>query len=105
MTSKRSNPAWSMAMIAALFVTACNPILTESKMPDPGVESAYNCCEKIAFVSDREGNKDIYIMDTDGSNVARLTATILQTTIAPTGRPTATGLCFSLTVTIVPGCT
>ena len=73
MTFKRSNPAWSMAMIAALFVTACNPILTESKMPDPGVESAYNCCEKIAFVSDREGNKDIYIMDTDGSNVARLT--------------------------------
>jgi TolB protein len=28
---------------------------------------------KIAFVSDRDGNGDIYVMNADGSNVIRLT--------------------------------
>jgi TolB protein len=28
---------------------------------------------QITFVSDREGNKDIFIMDADGSNVVNLT--------------------------------
>ena len=72
-TSKQLTLSWVVVAVAALLLTACNPIVAESKMPDPGVESAYNCCEKIAFVSDREGNKDIYVMDPDGSNVVRLT--------------------------------
>ena len=28
---------------------------------------------KIAFVSERDGNEEIYVMDADGSNVVRLT--------------------------------
>lgn len=30
---------------------------------------------QIAFVSDRSGNPDIYVMDADGSNVQRLSST------------------------------
>ena len=29
--------------------------------------------DRIAFVSERDGNRDIYVMNADGSNVTRLT--------------------------------
>ena len=32
-------------------------------------------CEKIAFFSDRDGNRDIYLMNPDGSELTRLTST------------------------------
>ena len=72
-TSKQFTLSWVVAAVAALFLTACNSIVAEPEMPGPGVGRARNCCEKIAFVSDREGNRDIYVMDTDGSNGVRLT--------------------------------
>jgi TolB protein len=40
----------------------------------PGVEGlpAWSRDNHIAFVSDREGNPEIYVMDSDGSNVRRV---------------------------------
>ncbi|MCY4091631.1 MAG: hypothetical protein OXF62_12490, partial [Caldilineaceae bacterium] len=73
MTSKQFAMAWAVVTVAALFLIACNPMVAEPEMLGPGVERGPSCCEKIAFVSDREGNKDIYVMDSDGSNVVRLT--------------------------------
>ena len=59
--------------VAVLLLTACSPIVAEPEMWGSGLGRARNCCEKIAFVSDREGNKDIYVVDPDGSNVVRIT--------------------------------
>ena len=73
MTGKQLTLSWVVAAVAALLLTACSPIVAEPEMWGSGEGRARNCCEKIAFVSDREGNKDIYVMDPDGSNVVRLT--------------------------------
>ena len=40
---------------------------------------------KIAFVSDRDGDRDIYVMDADGSNVERLTEIYVITLPLPGG--------------------
>ncbi len=46
--------------------------LTEDAAADE--EPAWSAdAQKIAFVSDRDGNPEIYVMDRDGSNVTRLT--------------------------------
>ncbi|UCC83126.1 MAG: PD40 domain-containing protein, partial [Gemmatimonadota bacterium] len=43
---------------------------------NPAMESWPACSAdgtRIAYVSDRDGNFEIYVMDTDGSNLVRLT--------------------------------
>ena len=42
---------------------------------------------KIAFISDRDGNDDVYIMDADGLNVTRITNTATERESRPRWRP------------------
>lgn len=62
MGSVRLWRAWVAAAILALLVVA-----TPTAATSPGVNG------KIAFVSLRDGNPEIYTMDPDGANVVRLT--------------------------------
>ena len=45
---------------------------------------------EIAFVSDRSGNKEIFVMNADGSEPARAPPRTARSTTSRTGRPTAT---------------
>jgi Tol biopolymer transport system component len=50
--------------------------------------------QKIAFVSERDGNPEIYLMDADGSNQARITSTA-DNEFRPSLSPDGTKLAFS----------
>lgn len=51
-------------MSAMLLALPYAPLFSQQPVPKNG---------KIAFVSDRDGNQEIYVMEADGSNVQRLT--------------------------------
>lgn len=60
--------------------------------PTPEPTSLFDSGSRIAFASDRDGNYDIYIMNSDGSEQTRLTnnpASDTQPTISPDGRKIA----------------
>ena len=50
---------------------------------------------KIAFVSDRDGNDELYMMDYDGANQTRLTFNKVMDDIARPGRPTANCIAYT----------
>ncbi len=56
--------------------------------------AAHSMSSKIAFVSNRDGNAEIYVMDADGSNVTRLTNN-LGFDGAPTWSPDGTRIAFA----------
>ena len=55
------------AIVTLVTLSGC------SRPSIPWVIHETDCCERIGFVSDREGNKDIYTINTDGSDLVRLT--------------------------------
>ncbi len=55
--------SFSLALLLGLALIACQPKTPLSLLPVSG----------IAFVSDRDGNEEIYLIQPDGSNLARLT--------------------------------
>ena len=57
----------AMLVVLTLLVTACAPTATPSPTPSGGGTG------RIAFVSDRDGNDEIYVMNADGSGQTRLT--------------------------------
>jgi Tol biopolymer transport system component len=63
----RAAACGASAMIAAVITVSCSDKSTEPE-PQP-VEKTL----KIAFVSDRDGNPEIYVMNADGTNQTRLT--------------------------------
>lgn len=74
-------PDWAFSRVAvdpkALYappppatVTPIPVVLTETPATIPGAAATG---EKIAFVSDRDGNDEIYVMNVDGSGLIRLT--------------------------------
>ena len=68
----------------------------------PWVIHETDCCERIGFVSDREGNKDIYTINTDGSDLVRLTDHPGDDYATLPGLRTEAALYFFLTVTASP---
>jgi hypothetical protein len=68
----------------------------------PTVTAASN--GKIAFVSNRDGNYEIYVMNADGSNQQRLTSSIYSD-LNPTLSPDGTKIVFStkMPMTRIPG--
>ena len=67
----------------------------------PWVINETDCCERIGFVSDREGNKDIYTINTE-AQTSFASPTILAMTTPPPGLRTEAALYFFLTVTASP---
>lgn len=61
----------------ALALAACedsiNPVSPEVDFPQFGHIAGPSGSSKIAFASDRTGDQEIYVMDSDGSNVVQLT--------------------------------
>jgi hypothetical protein len=48
------------------------PTVTASSTPTAVVTPAPTACERIIFVSDRDGNSEIYVMNADGTGQANL---------------------------------
>jgi Tol biopolymer transport system component len=62
----RAAACGAAALLAAAFMASCSDTSTE---PGPVVEKTL----KIAFISARDGNAEIYVMNADGTNQKRLT--------------------------------
>jgi hypothetical protein len=57
------------ALIAAVIMASCSDTCTEPKpQPQPIAKTL-----KIAFVSNRNGNSEIYVLNADGANLTDLT--------------------------------
>ncbi|MBC8215296.1 MAG: PD40 domain-containing protein [Candidatus Marinimicrobia bacterium] len=54
---------WLLFFIASIFIESCDDPITK-------IETQQS---KIVFVSDRDGNKDIFLMELDGSNQTKIT--------------------------------
>ena len=54
----------SYLTVVSLLLVSCASGVSEEEVAPPS---------RIAFVSDRDGNWEIYVMDADGSNQQRLT--------------------------------
>jgi TolB protein len=67
----RQKKKYIAVVLMVLFLGACNLNCTkkEHKSLDEGLFNQ----TKIAFVSERDGNREIYVMNADGSNQKRLT--------------------------------
>jgi Tol biopolymer transport system component len=100
---RRSAWVWVSAALTALWLLAggCDgeqgDNTSETEEPAaPGTttirETSQAATAKLAFVSDRAGNNDIYLMDSDGSNQRRITNTLAgegDPTISPDGKRVA----------------
>jgi Tol biopolymer transport system component len=62
----RTAACGATALLAAALAVSCSD---KSTGPEPPVEKTL----KIAFISSRDGNAEIYVMNADGSNLKRLT--------------------------------
>ena len=49
------------------------PFSTQSRPPSRQDSTASNSSERIAFVSERDGNSEIYLMDANGNGLTNLT--------------------------------
>lgn len=62
-----------MRISTAFIVIAAAALLLASACGDGGQPVTTGATGKIAFRSDRDGNHEVYVMNTDGSGVTRLT--------------------------------
>jgi len=60
-------------LLATLVLSACIPTSVETKSTSFSVPPAGNPVAGIAFVSERDGNKEIYLIQPDGTGLTRLT--------------------------------
>jgi Tol biopolymer transport system component len=69
--SPEEHDALAMAILDTLAVEYVDPVM----MPQPGDEVAVDVFveSRIVFASDRDGNSEIYTVNTDGSDLTRLT--------------------------------
>ena len=74
--------AWLLAAAACSSDTESSPPTTESPPATPTTTTPTtpttttpirDSVGQIAFVSERDGNQEVYVMDADGSNQTRLT--------------------------------
>ncbi len=78
----------TLAMLVTYLALGPGNALRPPPMPAQGLGS------KIAFVSSRDGNAEIYVMDADGANVTRLTNNQASDG-APTWSPDGTQIAFA----------
>ena len=60
---------WSVFLIGIIALMSTHFLIDRASLAQNNTQ----CHSAIAFVSDRDGNYDIYVMDSDGSNVRNLT--------------------------------
>src|SRR5688500_8766133 len=102
------NPVWSsdgravaytqhrpMPLIFISFIYQ-GVLQNPTKGPDSSFTPAFSPDgRQIAFASNRDGNMEIYVMNTDGSNARRLTNTPTAYEVAPTWSPTGAQIAFT----------
>jgi serine/threonine protein kinase len=73
MPSKSSDGAQVPASTPNPAITPPSPSSATTPLPSPPTTAMTTASSKIAFVSNRDGNDEIYVMNADGSNQIRLT--------------------------------
>lgn len=79
---------------AALFLTLCLVAACGGGDPDPTVSDAHLSGNRIIFSSDRDGDWEIYSMNSDGSRVYKLTSNMAYDW-APSWSPDGTQIVFT----------
>src|SRR5262245_25368347 len=92
----RSNMRLALLIIVVVgIIVWINPARRARVQAGPSVPDAlHNCLPKIAFASERDGNWEIYVMNTDGTGQTRLTNDVAVDS-DPAFSPDGTKIAFS----------